>query len=87
MLAEIIGTGGVFISGSSGRELCLVSQRCPNKVNPSSLFRFYVPVMSVLLPLPKPPAVAECQMPHDKTHDGLCEFFFWFLWQEVMGEE
>lgn len=61
MLAEITGRGTVPISDSSGRELCFRSQRCLDTVSPSSLFWFYVPVMSVLLPLPKPPTVAECQ--------------------------
>lgn len=61
MLAEITGRGAVYISDSSGRELCFGSQRCLDKVSPSSLFWFCVPVMSVLLPLPKPPTVAECQ--------------------------
>lgn len=61
MLAEITGRGTVPISDSSGRELCFRSQRCLDTVSPSSLFWFYVPVMSVLLPLPKPPTVAACQ--------------------------
>ena len=61
VLAEITGSGTVSTSDSSGRELCFRSQRRLDPVSPPSLFRFYVPVMSVLLPLPKAPTLAECQ--------------------------
>ena len=55
------------------RGLCLVLQRRVELMTPKSFFQFCVPVMSLLLPLPKAPSSGRMsEATTGKTRDGLC---------------